>query len=145
MKSYTEIHKLHNFFADTHPFIFYLFFCNFDTQIFKFSNLSLELHDVPIFWWEPDTSGTFFFFFFFFFYQGFLSRTLTTHRTAGEGRGPSYSTLPLPPAHEHSDTYLQLCIWDDYHIFLIATLVFTRLLLDEIYRLIELLFDWLMM
>ena len=26
-------------------------------------------------------------FFVFFFYQGFLSRTLTTHRTAGEGRG----------------------------------------------------------
>ena len=60
MKSYTEIHKLHNFFADTHPFIFYLFFCNFDTQIFKFSNLSLELHDVPIFWLEPDISGTLF-------------------------------------------------------------------------------------
>ena len=34
---------------------------------------------------------------FFFFYQGFLSRTLTTHRAAEEGRGPSYSTLPLPP------------------------------------------------
>ena len=45
----------------------------------------------------------------FFFYQGFLSRTLTTHRTAGEGRGPSSSTLPLPSAHEHSDIYLQLC------------------------------------
>ena len=45
----------------------------------------------------------------FFFYQGFLSRTLTTHRTAGEGRGPSFSTLPLPPVHEHSDIYLQLC------------------------------------
>ena len=89
--------------------------------------------------------GFFFFFFFFFFSQGFLSRTLTTHRTAGKGRGPSYSTLPLPPAHEHSDIYLQLCTWDDYHIFLIATLVFTRLLLDEIYHLIELLFDWLMM
>ena len=28
-----------------------------------------------------------------------------------------YSTLPLPPAHEHSDIYLQLCMWDDYHIF----------------------------
>ena len=56
-----------------------------------------------------------------------------------------YSTLPLPPAHEHSDIYVQLCTWDDYHIFLIATLVFTRLLLDEIYHLIELLFDWLMM
>ena len=84
-------------------------------------------------------------YYFFFFYQGFLSRTLTTHRTAGEGRGPSYSTLQLPPAYEHSDIYLQLCTWDDYHMFLIATLVFTRLLLDEIYHLIELLFDWLMM
>ena len=81
----------------------------------------------------------------FFFYQGFLSRTLTTHRTAGEGRGPSYSTLALPPAHEHSYIYLQVCTWDDYLIFLIATLVFTRLLLDEIYHLIGLLFDWLMM
>ena len=56
-----------------------------------------------------------------------------------------YSTLPLPLAHEHSDIYVQLWTWDDYHIFLIATLVFTRLLLDEIYHLIELLFDWLMM
>ena len=54
-----------------------------------------------------------------------------------------YSTLPLPPAHEHWDIYLQLCMWDDYHVFLIATLVFTRLLLDEIYHLIELPFDWL--
>ena len=49
-----------------------------------------------------------------------------------------YSTLPLPPAHEHSDIYLQLCMWDDYHVFFIATLVFTRLLLDEIYCLTEL-------
>ena len=46
------------------------------------------------------------------------------------------STLPLPPARKHSDIYLQLCMWDDYHIFLIALLVFTRLLLDEIYHLI---------
>ena len=28
------------------------------------------------------------FLFHFFFYQGFLSKTLTIHRTAGEGRGP---------------------------------------------------------
>ena len=54
-----------------------------------------------------------------------------------------YSILPLPPAHKHSDIYLQLCMWGDYHVFLIATLVFTRLLLDEIYHLIELPFDWL--
>ena len=36
---------------------------------------------------------------FFFFYQGFLLRTPTTHRTAGEGRGslfiPLYFTDPL--------------------------------------------------
>ena len=31
--------------------------------------------------------------FLFFFYQGFLSRTLITHRTAGEGRGPFFITL----------------------------------------------------
>ena len=37
---------------------------------------------------------------------------------------------------------LQLCKWDDYHVFLIATLLFTRLLLDEIYHLIELPLDW---
>ena len=54
-----------------------------------------------------------------------------------------YSTLPLPPAHEHWEIYLQLCMSDDYHVFLIATFVFTRLLLDEIYHLIELPFDWL--
>ena len=54
-----------------------------------------------------------------------------------------YSSLALPPAHEHLDIYLQLYTWDDYPVFLIPTLVFTRLLPDEIYHLIELLFDWL--
>ena len=44
----------------------------------------------------------------------------------------SYSTLPLPLAHKHSDIYLQLCMWDDYHMFLIAPLVLNRLLLDDI-------------
>ena len=34
-------------------------------------------------------------------------------------------------------------MWDGYHVFLIATLVYTRLLLDQIYQLIELPFDWL--
>ena len=36
---------------------------------------------------------------FFFFYVGFLSRTFTKHRTAGEG-GEHFinSSLPLPPA-----------------------------------------------
>ena len=56
-----------------------------------------------------------------------------------------YSTLPLPPAHKHLGIYLQLYMWDDYHIFLMAMLVFTRLLLDEFYHLIELPFHWLIM
>ena len=60
----------------------------------------------------------------FFFYQDFLSRTLTTHRTAGEGRGPFFF---IPLYHFHPLTNIQLCRWDDYHIFLIAPLVFTRL------------------
>ena len=81
----------------------------------------------------------------FFFYQGFLSQTLTTHRTAGEGRGPSF----IPLYHFHPPTNIQIfilhiCTWYDYHIFVIPPLVFTRLLLDEIYHLIESLFDWFM-
>ena len=43
---------------------------------------------------------------FFFFYQGFLSRTLTTHRTAGEGRGPSF----IPLYHSHPLTNIQTFI-----------------------------------
>ena len=53
-----------------------------------------------------------------------------------------YSTLP-PPLVPRSDKYLQLCMWDDHYIFLIVTLLFTRLLLDETYHLNELPFDWL--
>ena len=34
-------------------------------------------------------------------------------------------------------------MWDDYHVFFIVTLVFSRLLLDDIYHLIELPFHWL--
>ena len=37
----------------------------------------------------------------FFFYVGFLSRTFTNHRTAGEGGGYFInSSLPLPPASQ---------------------------------------------
>ena len=71
------------------------------------------------------------FFFCFFFLSGFsLADTDNSQDSRGKEGGIFF--LPLPPAHEHSDIYLQLCMWDDYHIFLIATLVFTRLLLDEI-------------
>ena len=79
----------------------------------------------------------------FFFYQGFLHRHWRSQDSRGREETIFYSTLPLPPAHEHWDIYLQLCVWDDYHVFLITTLVFTRLPLDEIYHLIGLPFEWL--
>ena len=48
--------------------------------------------------------------FFFFFLSGF---SFTDTGDAQDSRGREgtifYSTLPLPPTHEHSDIYLQLC------------------------------------
>ena len=79
----------------------------------------------------------------FFSLRFFFTDTGDSQDSRGREGTIFYSTLPLPPAHEHSDIYLQLCMWDDYHVFLIATLVFTRLLLDEIYHLSELPFEWL--
>ena len=76
-----------------------------------------------------------------------LGFSFTDNDDSQESRGNEgtifYSTLLLPLAHEHSGIYLQLCMWDDYHVFLITTLVFTRLLLKNIYHLIEWPFDWL--
>ena len=79
-----------------------------------------------------------------FFLSGF-SFTNTDDSQGSKGREGTtfYSTLPLLPAHEHWDIYLQRCMWDDYNVFSIATLVFTRLLLDKIYQFIELPFYWL--
>ena len=82
-------------------------------------------------------------FFFFFFFTVFFTEADDSQDSRGREGTIFYSTLPLPPTHEHWDMYLQLCMWDEYHVFLIATLVFTRLLLDEIYHLIKLPFEWL--
>ena len=80
----------------------------------------------------------------FCFLSGF-SFTDTDDSQESRGREGTifYSTLALPPAHKQWDIYLQLCTWDEYNVFLIAKLVLTRLLFDEIYHLIELLFEWL--
>ena len=43
----------------------------------------------------------------FFFYQGFLSRTLTAYRTAGEGRGPSF--IPLYHYHLLTNIHTFIC------------------------------------
>ena len=45
--------------------------------------------------------------FWFFFYQDFLSQTLTTHRTAREGRGPSF--IPLYHFHPHTNIQTFIC------------------------------------
>ena len=76
-----------------------------------------------------------------FFVSGFSSKTLTIHRTTGEGRGPSFISL----YHFHLLIKIEtfICNTDDYHVSLIATLVFTRLLFDELYHLLELPFEWL--
>ena len=81
----------------------------------------------------------------FFFCQGFFHGhwQLTGQRGKGGDHLLFYSTTST-----RSRTFRHLFAtlhvrW--HHIFLIAPLVFTRLLLDEIYHLIELLFDWLMM
>ena len=70
-----------------------------------------------------------------FFLSGFpFTGTDNLQDSRGRERTSFYSTLPLPPTLEDSDIYLRLCTWGDYHIFLIATLVFTRLLFNEIYH-----------
>ena len=66
---------------------------------------------------------------------------MTTHRAAGEGRGPSF--IPLYHVHplKNIQTFIYNFACEMTYISLIAPLVFTRLLLDEIYHLIELPFD----
>ena len=81
----------------------------------------------------------------FFSIRVFVSRTLTTHRTAGKGGDHLLFHSTTSNGSRTFRHLAALCMWDDYYIFLIAPLVFTRLLLDEIYHLIELPFDWLMM
>ena len=79
----------------------------------------------------------------FFFLSGFLLRT---QFTGHHGKGGDHLLIhSATSTRSHIQTYLQICMWDDYHVFLIAPLVFTRALLDEIYHLIELAFEWLMM
>ena len=84
-----------------------------------------------------------FLYLFFFSISVFFTETDDSQESRGREGTISYSSLPLPPTHKHSNIYLQLCMWDDYHVFSIATLVFSRLLHDEIYHLIELPFEWL--
>ena len=79
---------------------------------------------------------------FFLLSRFFFTDSDDSQDSRGREENIFYSSLPLPPAHELSGIYLELCVWGGYHVFLISPLVFTRLLLDGIYYLIELPF-WL--
>ena len=80
----------------------------------------------------------------FFFLLG-SSFTNTDDSQDSRGReGDHLLFLSTTFARSRIFRQLQLCIWDDYHVFLIAPLAFTRLLLDGIYNLVGFAFDWLM-
>ena len=85
------------------------------------------------------------FIYLFFFCQDFFHRYWRIKGQQEKGVDHLYSPLPLPSVHEHSDIYLQLCMWDVNHVFLITPLVINKLLLNENYHLGELILDWLMM
>ena len=61
----------------------------------------------------------------FFFYQDFLHRhwRFTGQERKGGDHLIFHSTTSTRSEHWH--IYLQLCMWDDYHVFSITTLLFT--------------------
>ena len=89
-----------------------------DQFILKLWKMRLWGHHITA--WK--VSLFFFYLFIFFFLSGF-SFTNTDNSPDNRRREGTifYSTLRFSPAHEHWDIYLQLCMWDDYHVFLIAT------------------------
>ena len=56
----------------------------------------------------------------FFFLSGFSFTDTDASRESRKLWGPSFcSSLPLRPAHKHSDIYLQNCMWDDFKKYFI--------------------------
>ena len=128
-----EIYPFCNYFFPSQHYLFWIsfFWCSI-VSLWGFSHVQ----------WPLIESSSFF----LLVFQGFLSWTLATHWTPGIGRGPSFIWLKhFHPLMNIQTLILQFWMWDDYHIFLIAPLVFSRLLLDEIYHLIKQLFEWLVM
>ena len=74
-----------------------------------------------------------------FFPLGFLSQTLTIHRTAGEVRGPCFISL----YHFHPLTNIETFICNFACKITITYFCVYQAVLDEIYHLIELPFEWL--
>ena len=68
----------------------------------------------------------------FFSYSGFpFTDTNKSQDSRGRQGTIFYSTLPFPPAHKHPDIYLQLCMWDDYHVSHLPSYWFTIWLIDR--------------
>ena len=80
---------------------------------------------------------------FFFFYESFLHRHWRYIEQQGKGGDHLLFHSTTSTSSQTLRHYLQLRMWDDYHVFLIATLVFTKRLLGEIYHFIKLPFQWL--
>ena len=80
----------------------------------------------------------------FFFLSGYFFTDTDDSQGSREREGIIfYSTLPLPPAHKHWGIYLQLCMWDDYLIFLIACVYQTATRWDlPPYRITIWVIDW---
>ena len=66
---------------------------------------------------------------FLFFLSGFSFTKLAIHTRAGEGRGQLF--IPLCYFHPLTNIqklFFQLCMWNDYYVFLIVSLITVRLL-----------------
>ena len=61
-----------------------------------------------------------------FFIRVFFHRHWRITGQQGKGGDHLYSSPLLPPANEHSDIYLQIFAWGDYHVFLCRSLITTR-------------------
>ena len=80
---------------------------------------------------------------YFFSVRVFFHRywRFTGQQTKREGR--LYSSLSFSHTCGRSEINLKLCKWDGNDVFLIAPFATIRLLCDEIFHLLELLFGWL--
>ena len=117
------------FYSAIDSVIYFSFNCNLLFKVMIESSFAIAIIQKNISW------------FFFLSIRVFFHRHWRFTGQQGKGGDHLFFHSTTLPSHEHWDIYLQLCMWDDYHVFLIAALVFTRLLLDEIYHLIELPFD----
>ena len=115
-----------------------------ETYICVYIYISLYLYIYPLRRWGSLTM-TFTSKYIYILYQGFISRTLLTHKTAREVRGPSFIPLyHFYPLTNIQTFILQLCTWGNSHISNRTGSVYQADTRWD-YHLIALLFNWSMM